>query len=322
MLRVLSGPQAGAELALSGQPQLVGSDELNCDVVLFGGGVAPAHCTLRALDGRHVVILPSDDAVTEFNGQHLSMGEHSVEVPGHLRLAGVDVLLYAAQPEAGADDAQASVEIGGTATNSRRRRRTTRWIASALCACGITVFISGAMGWFDKSEPVELARARKMAAELGYRDLAVAYDVEGLLTVTGYVRNELEARQVRDAFRQFPGKSVVVRVAVAGAATQLERTTRSAQPPQRLGGGSLLIDAQASAPEALPVAVSSAGGDGVLQFKVRALRAGEGGYLETSAGMRYFVGSQLPGGYTLKVVADDHITVLRGETEVDVPLRR
>jgi hypothetical protein len=318
MLRVLSGPQAGAELALGDEPRLVGSDEHGCDIVLFGCGVAPAHCTLRSVDGRGLMLQTSDGAITEINGQALAPGEHLVQVPAHLKLAGADLLLHRAELPAANDGEDG--RRGRAAPQASRRRRAMRWATSAACVGGFTVFVSGAMGWFDETRPSELTLAQRMAADLGYRDLVVAYDVEGLLTVTGYVRDPREAEQVRKAFQAFPGKAVSVRVAVPGAATQIDRGMRSVAEPQRLGAGGLLIESQA--PAAASAAKVAGAGQDMLELKVRTLRAGDGGYLETTAGMRYFIGSLLPGGYTLKAVGEASIVLLRGEIETEVPVRR
>ena len=314
LLRVLNGTQAGAELPVGTEPQLVCSDERRCDVVLFGSGVAPEHCALRATGDRGLVLLALDDAVTEINGQPLPPGEHFIEAPAHLKLASADLLLHWTEDVVLHWDKRDAAATGGMP-----RRRMRRWAASAACVAGAAAFMSGAMGWFDRAEPAEIVRARSVAASMGYRDLAIAYDVEGLLTVTGYVRSAQEAEQVRKAFREFPGKGVVVRVVVAGAATQFERSARTSPEPQSLGAGSLLIEARPAAASEPAAAVAA---DRTLDIQVRALRAGDSGFLETTAGMRYFIGSQLPGGYVLKAVGESSITLVRGGTEFEAPVRR
>jgi hypothetical protein len=313
LLRVISGTQAGAELPIGTEPQLVGSDERRCDVVLFGSGVAAEHCAVRATGGRGLLLLALDGAVTEINGKPLPPGEHFIEAPAHLRLASADLLLHWTEDLVlhwNKRDAQLAGAMPG--------RSLRRWAASAACLASVAAFMSGAMGWFERAEPAEIVRARSVAAGMGYRDLAIAYDVEGLLTVTGYVRSAQEAEQVRKAFREFPGKGVVVRVVVAGAATQFDRSARSAVEPQSLGAGSLLIEP----PPAASAPAMAGTPDRTLDIQVRALRAGEHGYLETTAGMRYFIGSQLPGGYVLKAVGESSITLWRDNAEFEAPVRR
>lgn len=316
MLRVLSGPQTGAQIGLRAGWQLVGSDEQSCDIVLFGEGMAGSHCRIESMEPRAVRVLVEPDAAVQFNGRDLPAGDHDMELPAHLRLAGVDLLLYV-------EDEPASQELPGDEAPSAAtwghgvRGRTTRWVACAACVLGVGAFMSGAMGWFEKVEPRELAGARQVVAGLGYRDLSVAYDVEGLLTVTGYVRTAQDAEHLRNAFRDYPGKAVAVRVAVIGAATQLERSvSRKPAEAQKLGAGSVLIEPQSAA--TLPMQASTGN---ALDLQVKALRAGEDGYIETVQGARYFVGSQLPGGYVLKAVADNAITLTRDDVDVDVPIK-
>ena len=316
MLRVLSGPQTGAQIGLRAGPQLVGSDEQSCDIVLFGAGIAGAHCRLDSMEPRAVRMLVESDAAVQLNGRDLPAGEHDMEVPAHLRLAGIDLLLYVEDdpaPQELPDDEAPSTVAWAHAV----RGRTMRWIACAACLLGVGAFMSGAMGWFEKVEPREIAGVRHILAELGYRDLSVAYDVEGLLTVTGYVRTAQDAEHLRKALRDYPGKTVAVRVAVIGAATQLERSLpRKPMETHKLGAGSVLIEPQSAA--TLPLQASTGN---TLDLQVKALRAGEDGYVETVQGARYFVGSQLPGGYALKAVADGAITLTRDDVDIDVPIK-
>jgi hypothetical protein len=312
MLRVLSGPQTGAQIALREGLQLVGSDEHACDVVLFGGGIAGAHCRLESLGPRAVRVLVEHDAPVQLNGQLLPTGSHGVEVPAHLRLADVDLLLHAAADPA----AEGLPDDDAAPRPSAPRGRVGRWIAGIACVLGVGVFMSGAMGWFEKAEPREIAGVRHALSQIGYRDLSVAYDVEGLLTVTGYVRSAQEAERLRKAMKDYPGKAVAVRVAVVGAATQLDRTMpRRPDETHRLGAGSVLIEPQMAATASQPAAGNA------LDLQVKALRAGDDGYVETTGGARYFIGSQMPGGYTLKTVADDMITLTRDETDIRVPVQ-
>lgn len=319
MLRVLSGPQAGAQLALRDGVQLVGSNEAACDIVLFGDDIAAAHCRLAVAGAGELRVQVLEGAEVQLNGQALTAGDHGIEVPAHLRIASLDLLVYASQPQGDAGFSDSILEEPGAVPAVPARRKAMRWIAALVCVAGITVCTRGALGWFDSAEPHEIASARHVVAQLGYRDLAVAYDVEGLLTVTGYVRSPQDAERIRHAFHDFPGKAVIVRVVVIGAASQLERVpARRPEETRRLGAGSVLIEPQA----ALPAASHEASAESAVDLQVRALRAGDDGYVETTTGARYFIGSQMPGGYTLKAVADNAITLTRDEVDVEVPVRR
>ena len=313
-LRVLSGPQAGAHLVLDGARHLLGSSESACDLVLFGEGVAPVHCAIEFDGERHGTIEVFEGAEVQLDGDPLPPGTHGVELPLHLRLAGIDLLL-GVQRESREDSGAGETPV---AVRRRVSRRAAR-IASSLACVGLLLIalVNGALGWFEKPEPQEIARARKVINELGYGGLGVAHDVEGLLTVTGYVGTPEDAKRLRHALQALPDKPVAVNVVVGGAAMQFERQAAPGpQETRRLGAGSVLIESgqgTASAPAAP---------DATLALQVRALQAGDDGYIETVSGTRYFLGSQMPEGYTLKLVESDMVMVSREGVDTMIRLRR
>jgi hypothetical protein len=84
-----------------------------------------------------------------------------------------------------------------------------------------------------------------------------------------------------------------------------------------LGAGVTLVDAASSGTVATKAAAQES-----ITLQLRAWQAGPGGYVETSNGLRYEVGSEMPGGYTLVSVDGDTITVRRGGRKMQVPLRQ
>jgi len=323
-LRVLSGPQAGATLELQNASYTMGSDEKRCDIVLFAQGVEAHHCDLEVLEDREAAVNVSEAGPVSVNGKALAPGRHAFELPAHVCVASADLLINVEHDELPelpvldeAIDSQLVLPDSEPVSRSMLSRYT-RLAASLVCLTGFTVFVNGALGWFEKAESQEVTRARQLATGLGYPDLIIQHDVEGLLTVTGYVRQAAELEQLKRAFRDFKGKTVVVRVAVGGAATQFDRGRKGPDlPAQRLGAGHLLLDVPFDA-SAVPAPAKE---QDSLELRLRALQAGTDGYVETVAGIRYFVGSQMPGGYVLKDVQADAITVVRGEVEVSIPLR-
>jgi len=84
-----------------------------------------------------------------------------------------------------------------------------------------------------------------------------------------------------------------------------------------LGAGVMVVE---PAPASLATRQGTRPPSGI-SLALRTWRAGDGGYLETAHGLRYAVGSEMPGGYTLVRVDEDSITVRRGTKEVQLALR-
>lgn len=310
-LRVLNGLHRGGLILLADGEHAVGSDEANCEVVLFDEGIAPMHCVIGFGGTREAHVHVHEGSAVQLDGAGLCAGLHRFELPAHLCLGpGIELLVSPVRAQ--------DVELRTEARRSGARP-VLRWVASTACLVAFTVFVSGAFGWFDKGEPHDLLQARRIVATLGHESsLAVSHDVEGVLTVTGYVRSEQEAQQLRTAFRDF-GQPVAVRVAIGGTATQFGASTDHQDDPRRLGAGSVLLEGIRSASAGAAIAGGDAGRP--LELRLKSVQAGVDGVLETVSGARYFVGSQMPGGYTLTEITSDAITVMREGVATTIKLQ-
>jgi hypothetical protein len=84
-----------------------------------------------------------------------------------------------------------------------------------------------------------------------------------------------------------------------------------------LGAGVVVVEPSAVPASTRQAAKRSAG----TSLALRTWRAGDGGYVETAHGLRYAIGSEMPGGYTLVQVDEDSITIRRGGRDVQLAVR-
>lgn len=313
-LRILTGLNAGAQLVLEQRPYLLGSDADACDVVLADEGVASRACALRCRSARHADIEVMAGGIVVANDIALAVGRHAVELPAHLLVSGVELLLAAGAAQESSRQAGAAPQgIPAAAQGTRRWHAYGTGGLAVMLATGLLLF-QGAIGSASPSSDPAV-QAGKILRELGHADLSVRLMPSGQLQVTGYARSLDEVQRIRDALRPVvPPDRLSVRVAHGGAAAQFAAS--SPQPrTQALGTGAILIDAASDGP-AVPDRPPAS-----VVLRLRAWQAGEQGYIEVASGRRYELGTELPGGYTLVAVDGDSITVRREGDEQRIALR-
>jgi hypothetical protein len=136
--------------------------------------------------------------------------------------------------------------------------------------------------------------------------LLVALAVWQALPGSQAIEQELPGRKLP----MHPGQPDVTAQLDAAAGVQASRV-------RTLGAGVVVVEPSAGPSSTRQAARRSAG----TSLALRTWRTGDGGYLETAHGLRYAVGSEMPGGYTLVRVDEDSITIRRGGRDVQLAVR-
>lgn len=239
LLKVVSGPHQGAEMALNAGKTLIGSDD-ECDVVLHDVLVAPQHVEIELADsgmtaaplgGRVFIggkrVRDSRQKVTDFafvsiGGSHFVLGPAAGAWP-LLSAADVPELEKEAEPkpeappaeEPKAEEAKPAETPG--ATRPLKQAAPSRLAPTLGIAAGLVLLLGWAYVYYDlkfdrppqpaelgsaptKSTPVE--RARAILEDLGVVGSIKVEDVGGRLIATGYVDTEGKQRELQATFRE------------------------------------------------------------------------------------------------------------------------
>lgn len=237
LLKVVSGPHQGAEMALNAGKTLIGSDD-ECDIVLHDVLVAPQHVEIELADsgmtaaplGGRVFIAGKrvrdarqkvpDFSFVSIGGSHLVIGPVTGIWP-LLSAADVPELEKEAEPKAEAPPAEEldAAEVK-PAEPVRAERPAKQPVPSRLgptlgIAAGVVLLLGWAyvyhdlkmdrppqpeMGSVTKSKPVE--RAQAILEDMGVVGSIKVEDVGGRLIATGYVDTESKQRELQATFRE------------------------------------------------------------------------------------------------------------------------
>ncbi len=238
LLKVVSGPHQGAELALNAGKTLIGSDD-ECDVVLHDVLVAPQHVEIELADGgmtaaplggrvfiggkrvRDARQKVPDFSFVSLGGSHLVIGPAAGAWP-LLSSADVPELEKEAEPkpeETPAEEPKAAEVKPAEATSAPRpaRKRAPSRLGPMLgIAAGVVLLLGWAYVYYDlkvdhqsqpeigsvpsKSTPMEHARA--ILEDLGVVGSIKIEEVGGRLIATGYVDTEGKQRELQATFRE------------------------------------------------------------------------------------------------------------------------
>jgi hypothetical protein len=305
-LTVVAGAHVGATFALTEEMLLIGADA-DCDIWLSDAGLASRHAALVA-DGRGVVIRPLEGAVS-VDGHAVKSGTRCVLAPGcEVTLGDSGVRLRvgggAADSEpAYEDDAtdrpnptaeanlSASAKCAAGREPQRKPLRTRAIIAATFVVAGLLAMALAA----QKLRPANAAITHQPPAATTTTDAELIEQLRETFRGSGY---EIEATRVgpqRIRIENLDAKNPRVRRATERAKADI---------PQ-------LADLTFASPDAaVPPAEPPFYEDepaGHLTINV----AGDTAYLSAPNGGRYFVGSVLPSGYTVRRITPRAIQVDR-----------
>ena len=236
LLKVFSGPHAGAEIVLTDGEHIVGSGD-DCDIILDDPQIAPRHASLN-VQGQSVTCTALDDANIYVEGQpsgnaqlkafeyltigttHLAVGPEGDEWPARelptIQTAGEDAPAEeGSSDEESATSSEASEEKTETkasdAPSPAEPARTSRggvvrWLVSLLVLIllvGGGIVVAASAGWFT-SETAPVVAATKSDLEKIVQEVAPQSTVEireddGGFTAAGYVMERDTARDLEDA---------------------------------------------------------------------------------------------------------------------------
>lgn len=241
LLKVIAGPNKGAEIELRSGKMLIGSDD-ECDVILHDVLIAPQHVeietaangvTAAPLGGRVYVngkrIRDAMQAVPEFafisiGGSHVAIGLDGVRWP-LLSAADIPELEKEGEDQS-ADEKRAEAPVvvdpaplmAAPGATPGKKPKSARIIPLAGIIAGFMILL----GWFvayenysgsSKGESTgqgvssnQLDRARAVVDEMGLKDTIKVDEVAGRISISGYVNTEAEQRGLQVAFREkLPG---------------------------------------------------------------------------------------------------------------------
>ncbi|MGV3659977.1 MAG: type III secretion system inner membrane ring subunit SctD [Prosthecobacter sp.] len=231
LLKVISGPHQGAEMALTAGKTLIGSDD-QCDIVLHDVLVAPQHVEIELADsgmtaaplGGRVFIAGkrvrdarqkvADFSFVSIGGSHLIIGPATGIWP---LLSGADVPELEKegepQPEAPpAEGAQEDPVVTAAPASPARRHAPSRLAPMLGITAGVVLLLGWAYVYYDLkvdhqppavshvSKPVE--RAQAILEDMGVVGSIKIEDASGRLMATGYVDTESKQRELQAAFRE------------------------------------------------------------------------------------------------------------------------
>jgi predicted component of type VI protein secretion system len=282
-LTIVAGAHAGATFSLTEEMLLIGADA-DCDVWLSDPGLAARHAALLA-DDRGVAIRPLDGAVS-VEGRAVKSVTRCVLTPGceitlgdsgvRLRLGG-----KAPPPE------PAKVEH----RTQRKPIRTRAIMASTLVVAGI--FAAGLA--VQKLRPANAATSRHPAPAAATNDAELIEQLREVFRGSGY---EIEATRLggkRVRIENLDAKNPRVRRATEQARADIPQLSELT-----------FASPDSAAPPAEPPFYEDEPA-GHLRINV----SGDTVYLSAPNGVRYFAGSVLPSGYTVRRITDRAIQVDR-----------
>lgn len=239
LLKVVSGPHQGAEIALNAGKTLIGSDD-ECDVVLHDVLVAPQHVEIELADGgmtaaplggrvfisgkrlRDARQKVPDFAFVSIGGSHLVLGPAAGAWP---LLSSADVPELEKEAELKPETAPAAepkaeeAKLAETVSTVRPARQPapSRLAPMLGIAAGFVLLLGWGYVYYDlksghaqpsveesgvaaKSTPVD--RARAILEDLGVAGSIKVENVGGRLIATGYVDTESKQRELQATFRE------------------------------------------------------------------------------------------------------------------------
>jgi len=316
--RVLTGLNAGAEMDLEGRAYVIGSSDRACDIVLADTAVAPRVCSVHCTGPRNARVEVYAGQAIDANEVALAMGTHSLELPAHLRLPNTDILIAAGHAQA-----VPPPELATASPSKPRGQSALRLSGAAAVACVVAAYMAfseGATGG-HQAQAHDVAHARRVLERLDYGELQLQATPGGGISVTGYLRRADDLRTIKDGLRGIvPSDRLSLRLSQRGSATLFDGTAKAAAVTSKaLGAGVLLVDGPASA--GTPSANLAAHQPAPITLRLRSWQAGEAGYIEAASGVRYTIGSAMPGGFILMAIEADSITVRRDTQVLQLALR-
>lgn len=337
---IASGLHSGATFAVpEGDLIIVGAD-VGCDICLSDAGIAPRHAVI-ALHGSDVVIRGLEGAVS-IDGEHIRATkrfalEHTVVIalstnePGEVRL----------EIAAAASATQASPNLTASSPPKPTLKRRAMFlicvslfavVATALVARKLDASLAAKPGQPDLAAVQTLLAEQGLAQALAVSTAPQGIEVKGVLdresatklrgAIAGsrqpivdlVITKEDLVEQVRDVFRTQGYDARVVHT--TGARVQIdnldESNQRVRQAAERVRADVPQLEAliflspnDAAPPTDAPPYGNSAGDRIVTRID------GKTAYLVAGAGTRYFTGSKLPSGHTIRRITREAVQVER-----------
>jgi hypothetical protein len=287
--RVLSGMHQEAVFTLAdGDLLVIGSDEA-CDICLVDADVAPRHATLIA-QGDAVSVRRLDGAVL-VDGTTIAAALAPLRAGAEITLGESGVKLQLAVPA----DVAARASPTPDAKASRSTRQRSRAIIGAALAVMALGFVLNSVIDGRSSSGVASAAASKPKATAPISKAELLDQVREIFRTHGYQveLNAISDRAIR--IENLDGGHERVRQVVARVRSDVPQlTTLTFAEP-----------GTAQPPENLPT-YESATGD-----RLSARVDGETAYLAAGTGARYFAGSVLPAGHTVRRITARGVQVER-----------
>jgi hypothetical protein len=285
---IVSGVHQGASFTLTEELLLIGGDA-GCDMWLSDAGLAARHAALMA-DGRGVAVRSLEGQVS-VDGQPLQGSERVALSPGsEISLGNTGVRLRVA----GQAPSAAQVAPGDSPRPAQQKRRKSRVLVASMMVVG-SILAAGVAIHELRPAQASTPSMSGASADAKLSDAELIEQVRDVFRANGYdaMATHLGGRRVR--IENLDGHHERVQRAVAQVRAdipQLESLTfaapESAEPPS----DPPFYEGEAA---------------GRLSITV----AGNMGYLVASDGGRYFTGSVLPSGYTVRRITSRAIQVER-----------
>ena len=294
-LRVLSGPNEGAELALDEDRIVLGADAARCSVVLLDPEVHDVHVTIWLDDSNTLRIVPEPDARVAVDGESidgagvstgrtacLSLGttELLLRLIPATQVSEVGPVLEQAVDSAVEPEATSAARVGGWL---RSRRSRSPFAGRATTGLGILVIgVTGA--WSYVGAGLDGVRAGIRAPD--FDKVPVRAEGPVIAGITGPVTHDA-------ALRRQPATAVH-----SSRGTVLFET---------------LPAAVATAPAPAPVHAQG------LQHRLRRIADGpDGPTLETLDGSKFPLSSRLRSAYAMRWIGESRIELHRGEERITI----
>jgi len=284
-LTIVSGAHVGASFALTQEMLLIGADA-DCDVWLSDPGLASRHAALLA-DERGVAIRPLEGAVS-VAGQIVKSATRCVLTPGcEITLGDSGVRLRLVGKAASDEPVKPSV-----APRAQRKSVRSRAImASMLTVAGILAVALAV----QKLRPASAETPAQPAPTAKANDVELIEQLREVFRGSGY---EIEATRLgpkRVRIDNLDAKNPRVRRATEQARADIPQLSEI-----------VFASPDSTAPPAQPPFYEDEPA-GHLTINV----SGETAYLAAPNGVRYFAGSVLPSGYTVRRITASAIQVDR-----------
>lgn len=311
ILKVHKGANAGARASLDPGSHTIGSDELECDIILHDDGIEPRHAVLSVAEDGAMSLEVLQGAAIEIDGRLLGAGVHELANGGTVRMG--HSLLALRRGSAPHPPQEGSPAV---AAASRRFTKPTTWIAGLFCtvgACASLFAVVSGTASADGGE-ADMQRVNALLTRQGRSDLRVSREGPEAIVVSGTVPSKQARLQLEAALQRAALRQVKLDVSVAGAVRQFGQVAAQGNAsPLHLGKGTLLLD-----PPPPSAGASAATQAESIELRVTAVHV-EGvdvPFIEASTGEHYEVGASLPGGYTLMALSREGLVLARGDARI------